>query len=286
MGLAPLRHHRPILFTSLALLIAELLLPSRFVETILPWSAIAVVIAIAWTRRNEKIALAWCAFLLIFLLHSILWWRGWFASCGLLRILACVGPVTAVTCLAGLNRANLWFTGRDVSLASRKTIATAAMILMAFTTIAFYVADPIHHRIFPLERCCDFARAHNLLATAPEIVLGDPMAQPCLNLPANPTNLMPHNCDRRQEVEHFLEAPIGSAGFWDNQHAQGWFQVSIADLPTLGFTILYETHHQAMNNNDYLGFTSGPPDQTYVVIRKDRPGHLPPDLLSKPNLSR
>ena len=50
-----------------------------------------------------KFAVGIWVFLLIFTLHTVLWWRGWFGSCGLMRILACVRPITAIVCLQGME---------------------------------------------------------------------------------------------------------------------------------------------------------------------------------------
>ena len=38
-----------------------------------------------------------------FVCHSVWWWQGWFASLGLLRVMACVVPLVALLVLRGLN---------------------------------------------------------------------------------------------------------------------------------------------------------------------------------------
>jgi hypothetical protein len=249
-----------------ALLILELLLPSWVRETILPWLALLLVGLIAWAVRRWKFAIGVWVFLLICTLHTVLWWRGWFGSCGLMRILACVAPITAIACLNGWNL-----------IANRMPgILRAAVIgAVAVTAMVYYLVDPLHQRIFPLQRACQFVAEHDLLHGAPMIIFGDPMAQAALHLPPNPPNLLPNDCDRARECAHLLHAPLGSVGFWDNQHSQAWFGVSISDLPALGYTILFQTQRRAPLSVEWLEPANSPRDQIYVVIRKDRPGKMP-----------
>ncbi len=107
------------------------------------------------------------------------------------------------------------------------------------------------------------------------IIFGDPMAQAALRLPPNPPNILRNDCDWFTECNHLLHAPLGSAGFWDNQHAQEWFRVSVDDLPALGYTILYRTESRPRVAVEWLEPLSLPREQVYVVIRKDRAGKLP-----------
>jgi len=257
-----------VMIVALALLVAELVAPGSVRQSILPWVGLALAGLVAWEVRRWRFAVGVWTFLLIFTLHTVLWWRGWFASCGLMRILACVAPITAVVCLYGWNvigpRIGAW--GRGLALAA-----------IVMTAMAYYIVEPRHQRIFSLQRTCDYASQHDLLAMAPMIIFGDPMAQAALRLPPNPPNILRNDCDWFTECNHLLRAPIGSAGFWDNQHAQEWFRVSVDDLPTLGYTILYRTEFRPRLAVEWLEPLSLPREQVYVVIRKDRPGKMPAD---------
>jgi hypothetical protein len=206
------------------------------------------------------------AFLLIFTLHTVLWWRGWFGSCGLMRILACVSPITAIVCLRGWNVAlaragNFWRVG--------------AVACVALTAMVYYLIDPLHQRIFPLERACEFVARNDLLRGAPMIVFGDPMAQAALKMRPNPPNLLMNDCDRNRECARLLHVPIGSVGLWDNQHAQAWFGVSIGDLAGLGYSVLFRTEREAWPALEWLEPANSPREQVYVVIRKVSAGELP-----------
>jgi hypothetical protein len=255
-----------IVGAAIGVLILAAVLPEGIRENVLPWASLLLIGALAWELRRARFALGIWVFLLIFALHSVLWWRGWFASCGLVRILACAAPITAIVCLDGWNYLDQYF--------ARWTKAIT-LALIAFTPLVYYVVEPRHQRIFPLEQACQYAQQHDLLASAPKIIFGDPMAEAALRLPPNPPNILRNDCDRVTECDHLLQAPLGSAGFWDNQHAQEWFKVSIDDLPALGYTILYRTENRPRVAIEWLEPASLPREQIYVVIRKDRVGRLP-----------
>jgi hypothetical protein len=51
----------------------------------------------------EEIFLVYGPFLIYFVAHSIMWWKGLANSLGLLRVLAAVAPCAALVCLRGLN---------------------------------------------------------------------------------------------------------------------------------------------------------------------------------------
>jgi len=250
----------------IAFLALELLLPSEVRETILPWPALLWVAMIAWAVRPWKFAIGVWVFLLIFTLHTVLWWRGWFGSCGLMRILACIAPITAIVCLNGWNL----IADRMPGVLRAGTIAGVAV-----TAMIYYLVDPLHQRIFPLQRACQFVAERDLLHDAPRIIFGDPMAQAALNMPPNPPNLLPNDCDRAKEYVHLLHAPLGSVGLWDNQHAQAWFGVSITDLPALGYTILFQIQRRPPLSIAWIEPANSPRDQVYVVMRKDHPGSMP-----------
>jgi hypothetical protein len=248
------------------ILILEIVLPSAVRENVLPWVALGLAGAFAWSVRRNRFTVGIWVFLLIFTLHSVLWWRGWFASCGLMRILACVAPITAIVCLFGWNL-----------VAARWAMPWRAVAIgaIAATALAYYLVEPLHWRVFPLQRSAQYAAENHLLDGAPRIIFGDPMAQAALKMKPNPTNILPNDCDRAKECRHLLHAPIGSIGFWDNQHAAAWFGVSLSDLPGLGYTILYQTQSRPPFDIEWMDPSKMPRDQVYVVMRKDRGGAMP-----------
>ena len=150
--------------------------------------------------------------------------------------------------------------------------------MMGVTAIGYYLVEPMHQRVFPLQRACEFVTKNGLFANVPKMILGDPMAQVCLHMGPNPQNVIANQCDRAAECKQLLAAPIGSAGLWDNQHAQAWFHVSPADLPTLGYSVLFTARQRPAMAIEWLEPANLPREQVYLVVRKDRAGEMPLDV--------
>jgi hypothetical protein len=239
---------------------------------------LGVIAALAWTVRREKFAIAWWAFLLIFTLHTILWWRGWFASSGLLRIMVCVSPITAVICLRGWNIAAAWLRRRGLDRQTRVRIGSAAIAAMVLAAMGYYMEDPTHYRVFGARAVCAYARDHHLVDTAPLLIPRDPIAVVELNLPPNPMNVLPLVENRVVESQMLLAAPIGSIGFWDDQHQFEPNNVNLRDLPTLGYTVLFECRRTIYQPVAWLLGRPWTVPQVHVLIRKDRRGALPVDV--------
>jgi hypothetical protein len=186
-----------------------------------------------------------------------------------MRILACVAPITAIVCLRG------WNLIAERVARGRAILAAVAIAAMGATAMGYYVVEPSHQRIFPLQRACEFVTRGGLLSGAPALVLGDPMAEVCLHLPANVANLVANDSERNRECEDLLNAPFGSVGIWDNQHAEAWFHVGPADLGRLGYSVLLKVHQRPAVAIQWLEPANLPRDQVYVVIRKDHAGKMP-----------
>ncbi len=72
----------------------------------------------SWRR---EMMLPWAVWGIVFGVHSILYWGGWFASCGIMRIFTCTAPVTALICLYGWNAAERWLIDRQARLSMKSS---------------------------------------------------------------------------------------------------------------------------------------------------------------------
>ena len=238
---------------------------------------LSVLFLLGLRRSLQKsMALPWAMWGLVFILHTILYWRGWFASCGELRILACVAPFAALVCLHGWNAAADWLMRRNFSLRARQSLAVAALAAVALTPAIYYIETPSNYYCFPLARCCQFVQSRGLLQEAPALVLGDPVAQSMLDLPPHQANLQENSFKPAEECRILQSQPLGSIGIWDDQLAKSWYGIAVEDLPGLGYTVLYQTTQPFRAHwAKFLGLPDSEQLQTCVVIRKDRPGRLP-----------
>ncbi|MEI6123608.1 MAG: hypothetical protein WCQ95_08270 [Bacteroidota bacterium] len=93
------------------------------------------------SRLPEEIFLIYGTFAVYFILHSILWWKGWANSLGLLRVLAAVIPCSALICLRGLNMAML-------PVFKKKKIIAYGIIALV---LIFVVRNPFKQQYFPFK---------------------------------------------------------------------------------------------------------------------------------------
>ncbi len=211
----------------------------------------------SWARRGMRLPLA--VWGLVIGLHSILFWGGWFASCGYMRIMTCSCPITALVCLQGWNVAEKWFP-------SQRRLAAVFCTAWVFGQ---YALDPWHYDCFPLARCTSFIRDRHLLQPQTTFFAGNAIATAQLDSPAHPTNVVPFECDPEDVRKKLMALPLGAIGVWDDRQAPKWHGHRIADLAGHGFTVLYDTHSHIAAYKSLIGL--GATDLHYVVLRKDAP---------------
>lgn len=236
--------------------------------------AVLTVLWIAGIRpsaRERSMRLPWEIWLLIFGLHSILFWRGWFASLGLMRIMATTAPVTALVCLFGWNRMSAWLEGRGWRERQRRRLATATLSLATAIVLAHYLLLGQHLRTFPLQRAVAHLRQHDLIATAPAIVVSDKTALAEMALPLKPDNVLDPGYSAAELREKLRAMPIGTIGIWDNQRALQWYGISINELTGMGYDILKDETQTAMRQpKQLLPVGNWFERQRYYAIRKTR----------------
>ena len=262
LGLCGLLRWPWLCAAGIVVLASELIVPASVRETVLPFAMLAVLGGFAWVWRREKIAIAWWAFLLVLSLHSVLWWRGWFASAGLLRILACVSPVFAMICLRGWNQ----LQRAPLRVAAKRVLTIALFVVMPLTAINVYALDPAHYHVFGYRALAAYAMDHHLLQNAPKIIVRDPIAEPELGIPPNPDNVLVSLPDRAPELAVLQSAPAGTIGFWDDQNPN----INPGDLSKLGYQVIFE-YTQTIRRPipRLLGRDGFLEKQRFEVIRKD-----------------
>ena len=206
--------------------------------------------------------LPWTVWATVITVHSVLYWRGSFASCGLMRILSCTAPFTAVICLYGLNRAADWLTEHSWDAARRRAAGVAFAAVATAWTLGQYCTVSEHFDCFPLLRCTAYIRDHHLLGPGTAFFAGNKIAIAALDLRAKRPGLMDTPCDPDQIERNLAALPIGAVGVWDNRQAPIWHGQTIDSLRGNGFTLLFDTTTRT---------PVGGRDLRYVVLRKDGP---------------
>jgi hypothetical protein len=222
---------------------------------------------------RREMALPWAVWGLVFVLHSVLYWRGWFASIGLMRILASTAPFTAIICLYGWNAIAGWLSRRGWTVTARRRLAGATLLIAAVIPLLHYVLNAQHLRMFPSGSCAQYIHAHNLLDTAPAVIVADKLSLAQLHLPPKPAVFSENSYDKDEQRRMIASRPIGTIGIWDNQRGTMWYELTFDDLRALGYDTLHEATLTATIGRKPIG-DWGPSDlletQRYVVVKKVR----------------
>ncbi len=217
-----------------------------------------------WNSVRRSMILPWAAWGTVIGVHSVLYWGGWFASCGLIRIMACSSPITAVVCLYG------WNTLSDSMPRSlHKPVLGLTVFLAGLWVIGNYCLDRERMHFLPLQRCAAFIRSNHLLDNKPYFFAGDKIATAMLHGPNLPDDkLMAMPCDKHEIAKNLAALPLGSIGVWDTEQAPVWHGYTIGDLTSHGYTLLYDTHVHVYSFTSLIrGYWWL--DMRYVVLRKD-----------------
>ena len=218
---------------------------------------------------RRPMLLPWAVWLVILVVHSVLFWGGWFAALGLMRIMASTSAVTALVCLQGWNLIGRWSRRRNLPTSLRIAATWLIGILGSITPMVYYHADARNHRCFPLLGAVDYIKRNHLLDDAPRFFAGDMIVLAALDYPVGSPQLQDNLWKRKKQLEMLADLPAGSIGVWDNQQAAEWFNVTIEDIETLGYRVLYETK-QTLPARSYAGICRRGWDvyQRVVVLQK------------------
>lgn len=244
---------------------------------------IVLFVAGVWPSLRRQMALPWAVWGMVFGVHSILFWRGWFSALGVMRIQCTTAAVTALICLYGWNSIGRWLSRRGAGATLKRAVAAAAMLLATAAPIFYYLTDAERHRSHLVRDVARHVRANRLLAGAPRIFTGEHIVLAELNLTSLSPRVMENAWDRRKQLNKLAALPVGSVGVWDNQRAEDWYDVAIEDILQLGYEALYETGKRvrAWHCGD-IPLWPRTVQLRYVVLRKTAPATVPAGLLAKP----
>ena len=91
------------------------------------------------SKLPEELILIYGSFIIYFVAHSIMWWKGLANSLGLIRVLAGVVPCSALICLRGFDMLLIPYI-------KRKTIIVVAIISIL---LFWVIRSPFKHEYFP-----------------------------------------------------------------------------------------------------------------------------------------
>lgn len=225
---------------------------------------------------RKKMLLPWIVWLVIIGVHSILYWRGWFASLGLMRIMVTSSAVTALVCLNGWNFLLDQIARFDRTRTLNIVLTAGWLIFGTWVVVTRYIDDPQHLHCLPAYGCADYIKKHRLIPPGGTFFCSDKMLLVPLGYPKAPMtvvwNQWGHGNDRGGPQRNVLAGlPSGAIGVWDNREAKWWFDLDIDQLPALGFEILHREKYIAKSYPPkwwYKRNPGWPEPLEYAVVRK------------------
>jgi hypothetical protein len=172
------------------------------------------------------------AFLILFVAHSLMFWRGWFGSAGYARYFVCVAPAIALITLAGWNdlaerRARFFNVARN-SFAAR-------VIAVSFLICVFYVDGWRFTRdARAVEEMVEWFRAHE----RPVARLICSQAYMRIVFDRDHWEKPAFTSDRERNLELIGQSPRQTLIFWDDETGPKWYGLRAEDFESAGYVRL------------------------------------------------
>lgn len=186
--------------------------------------------------KRREFVFATSSFLTLFVLHSLMFSRGWFGSAGYARYFVCVSPAIALITLAGWNA----MVGRQWKFFGlAKPAVTASIVLLAAVVCLVYV-DSI--RFTRDARAVD--RMYTWLRTKhPQIIdrterLICSQAYARILLDRDPWEKPSFSANRESNLDLIRKSPAGTLVLWDEDTGPKWYKLQADDFVASGYELL------------------------------------------------
>ncbi len=174
---------------------------------------------------------------MVFLVHTILWAGGMMGSAGLLRIIACVTPFAAITCVKGwavlLRRLELKQSRMLIN--SRRNTIIFLLITGAYAVGYNFLLPQNHFGKVTLTLHDQFSL---LVDDAPAIISSDPALLSLVDIDPFDDRVQSNFSNKIGQTELMLSQPAGTVCLWDNQRGASWHHLRCEDLEVLGYEII------------------------------------------------
>ncbi|MEP7270608.1 MAG: hypothetical protein ABI882_03850 [Acidobacteriota bacterium] len=190
----------------------------------------AFVVGLSHLIRRREFLLGVSSFLALFLLHSVLFWQGWFGAAGYPRYLVCVSPAIAVVTLCGWNRMTL--------LSDRRV--RVAVLIASFLVCLFYVDG---YRFTRDSRAIDDAIAWLERHPISFSRLVYSQSYMCIRLNCSSNDRPSLTNDREHNLDLLNGLPSGTLIFWDGEVGPKWYGLRAADFEKIGYRRLWSSSY-------------------------------------------
>src|SRR5215470_19889377 len=172
------------------------------------------------------------AFLVLFLAHSLMFWRGWFGSAGYARYFVCVSPAVALIALAGWNelaeRRAKFFSAARNSLAATAIAGSFLVSVFYVDTWKFTRDSRAVDEMFEWFRANERPVARLICSQAYMWIVFDRDQGEC----------PPFTADRERNMSLIRQSPPHTLVFWDEETGPKWYGLRAGDFESAGYVQL------------------------------------------------
>ncbi|MGH9833234.1 MAG: hypothetical protein ACRD9Y_09465, partial [Blastocatellia bacterium] len=169
------------------------------------------------------------AFLVLFVAHSLMSWRGWFGSAGYARYLVCVAPATALITLAGWNE----LAERQAKFfnISRNSIAAIVFALSALVCVLYVDGWRFIRDARAVEEMVEWFRDH----PRPVSRLICSQAYMRIVFDRDQWEKPAFTNDRELNLSLIRQSPRQTLVFWDEDTGPKWYGLRAGDFEAAGY---------------------------------------------------
>ena len=224
------------------------------------------------TLRNRVFATITSAFLVIFVVHSLLLATGRFGSTGFPRYLICVAPATAILALVGWRALEDALRSRLPRIAP--AVGAAALAASGFLSVVYVDAMPQPRDAGAMAGLVEEFNKQPV----PYMRLAWSQAYMCALFDRDPVENPTWSAVRGENLARLKELPEATLVSWDRTIGPSWFHLEVEDFEAAGFRRLASRKERLTAR--LSGFAKGIPgvstEQELVLLYRDPGVSEPP----------
>jgi hypothetical protein len=172
------------------------------------------------------------AFLLLFVTHSLMYWRGWFGSAGYPRYFVCVSPAVALIALAGWNV--LAERLANNAGGAQKSFAAIALSGSFLFSVIYVDSWKFTRDARAVDQMFEWFRANE----RPAARLICSQVYMWVVFDRDQSERPPFTADREHNLTLIRQSPPRTLVFWDNETGPKWYGLRAEDFESAGYVLL------------------------------------------------
>jgi len=183
--------------------------------------------------KRREFVVGTSSFLTLFILHSLMFSRGWFGSAGYARYFVCVSPAIALIALAGWNQ--LAERQQWLFNLAKPAVATATLLLAALACTVYVDGNRFTRDARAVEVMNSWLHAKHPQLVAESVQLISSQAYPRILLDRDPWEKLSFTSDPGKNLELIRKSPEGTLVLWDEETGPKWYGLWAADFEAAGY---------------------------------------------------